>query len=200
MRNLSLFCLIVLIATLSACGGTGKVYSLRDRGEGLGWVFYVDPDNAKLLPEGKKYLEVTSFDQSPAVGIAWGEGAATGSIATAVGTGQANTDKIIATKGAGTYAARLCRDLVSGGFSDWFLPSKDELNKIYINLQKGVDENGVAYPPAGVGTFTNDYYWSSTEINSELALEQVIDSSDVDHAPFDNFKQATASVRCVRAF
>ena len=47
-------------------------------------------------------------------------------------------------------AARICGDLVLGGYSDWYLPSKDELNKLYINR-------------IAIGGFANNYYWSSTE-------------------------------------
>ena len=50
------------------------------------------------------------------------------------------------------YAAKKCLDYSYGGYDDWFLPSKDELNLIYHNLHK-----------RGLGSFANDYYWSSSE-------------------------------------
>jgi hypothetical protein len=48
-----------------------------------------------------------------------------------------------------------------GGHTDWYLPSKEELNQLYINLY-----------PTGIGNFKDDWYWSSTESDGK-AWEQV---------------------------
>ena len=70
---------------------------------------------------------------------------------TAVGTGFANTRRIIRTQGRRyTYAALLCTNYRGSGFADWFLPSKDELYLLY--QQKDV-----------VGDFIRGAYWSSSE-------------------------------------
>jgi hypothetical protein len=47
-----------------------------------------------------------------------------------------------------------CDELILGGYSDWRLPTKDELNRLYINLNE-----------KGAGGFLNtgECYWSSTE-------------------------------------
>jgi hypothetical protein len=57
-------------------------------------------------------------------------------------------------------AARLCGDLTEGGYSDWYLPSKDELNALYTNriAISGFDELA--------------YYWSSSEDDSDFAWGQ----------------------------
>ena len=56
-----------------------------------------------------------------------------------------------------TFAARLCNEysVTVGGiiYGDWYLPSKHELNLLY--LQKNV-----------VGGFASDGYWSSSEFNA----------------------------------
>jgi hypothetical protein len=49
-------------------------------------------------------------------------------------------------------AKTACDELILNGYSDWYLPSKDELKKIYVNLKK-----------VGVGGFAYNSYWSSTE-------------------------------------
>jgi hypothetical protein len=57
-----------------------------------------------------------------------------GATGTAIGTGRANTDLIIAQNGAGTdYAAGVARAYTGGGYADWYLPSKDELLAIIKN-------------------------------------------------------------------
>lgn len=73
-----------------------------------------------------------------------------GASGTAIGTGMQNTIDILNGCATAGIAARLCADYVSGIYSDWFLPSKDELLILYANK-------------TGIGGFANDYYWSSTE-------------------------------------
>lgn len=62
----------------------------------------------------------------------------------------------------GNYAARLCEVLsytVNGTtYDDWFLPSKDELDLMYTQLQA-----------KGLGNFSYDSYWSSCESSEEYA-------------------------------
>jgi len=89
-------------------------------------------------------------DQSS--GAQWGCYATTiaGADGTAIGTGTQNTIDIVTGCPTLGIAAKLCSDLVLGGFSDWYLPSIIELNKLYLNKDL-------------IGGFTNDYYWSSSE-------------------------------------
>ena len=82
-----------------------------------------------------------------------------GADGTALGTGNQNTIDIMAGCADAGIAARLCGDLTEGGYSDWYLPSKDELNKLYLNKDT-------------IGGFPVDYYWSSTEVNSTEAWVQ----------------------------
>ena len=76
----------------------------------------------------------------------------TGATLEAIGTGAFNTGLIIADQGFGFYAASVCDMADDGGFEDWILPSKDELEQIYINLKA-----------AGKGNFADEVYWCSTE-------------------------------------
>jgi hypothetical protein len=80
-------------------------------------------------------------------------------------------------------ANALCNNLVSGGFSDWRLPTKDDLNKIYFN--KSV-----------VGGFAAGYYWSSTEIGADYAWYQVF----TDGGQYWTIKSYSSRVRAVRFF
>ncbi len=91
-----------------------------------GIIFYLDRAKAHGLI-------AAPADQS--TGIQWynGTNKVTGATGKAIGMGQANTNALITAQGAGSYAAKLCDDLVLGGYRDWFLPSKDELNELYKN-------------------------------------------------------------------
>jgi len=110
-----------------------------------------------------------------------------GGTGTALGAGAANTAKIIAQSGAdSTYAAGLARAYNGGGHCDWYLPSKDELNKLYLN-------RGVI---GGFQTTTRPWYWSSSENNASHAWNQYFGSSNQTYYN----KYNTSRVRAVRAF
>jgi hypothetical protein len=83
--------------------------------------------------------------------------------ATGIGTGKTNTDAIVAFCG-GASAADSATAYRGGGFSDWFLPSKDELNATYLNLKVG-----------GLDTFSaGDVYTSSSESTTTTVWMQDI--------------------------
>ena len=122
--------------------------------------------------------------------IQWYNGSYTTTSATGIvlGTGQANTTAIVANQGAGSYAAQLCDDYTNdatgtGVYSDWFLPSKDELNKLYINK-------------AVVGGFADVNYWSSSESSAYYAWTQGFGNGYQSYL----YKNYVVRVRAVRAF
>jgi hypothetical protein len=101
--------------------------------------------------------------------------------------GAQNTKKSIARAIAESSicnAASVCDNLVSGGYTDWYLPSKDELDMMYVNLHL-----------QGLGNF-NIYYWSSTEDDSDNAWGQNFGNG---HRRND-YKYYPSDVRAVRAF
>jgi len=128
-------------------------------------------------------------DQS--TGLVWWNGAntTTGATGTGLGTGQANTTAIVNSQGAGNYAAQLCNDLVLGGYGDWYLPSRDELNKVY--------ENRLIVSSGNV-------YWSSSEERNDNAWAQSFfvgnppDLNDKNYGTNDKFTEYY--VRAVRSF
>ena len=116
-----------------------------------------------------------------------------GADGTAFGTGNQNTIDIINGCSEAGIAARLCGDLVLGGFSDWYLPSLDELNELYINR---VAIGGFA-AILGVDKDPLNYYWSSSEIMwNTLARGQNFGDGD----SYTEFKDSTFNVRAVRSF
>jgi hypothetical protein len=124
-------------------------------------------------------------DQS--VGAEWGcQGTAiAGADGTAIGTGAQNTIEI--EDGCTTVgtAAHFCANLTLNTYSDWFLPSQDELGAMYINLKVN-----------GFGGFAADWYWSSTEYGNNVAWRQ--DFYNGNQANF--LKNNSRYVRAVRAF
>ena len=106
-----------------------------------------------------------------------------GADGTAIGTGNQNTIDIMTGCNEAGIAARLCGDLVLGGYSDWYLPSKDELNKLYLNR-------------VAIGGFTSNDYYSSTEFGSYAAWYFYFG----DGSAYNDSKSDAYYVRAVRAF
>jgi hypothetical protein len=100
-------------------------------------------------------LIATSTNQS--TGAQWGcSGNSISGTSTTLGTGLANTTAIVSGCATTTNAASLCNNLTSGGYTDWYLPSRDELTKLYTNR-------------ALIGGFNNVSYWSSSQSSSTTA-------------------------------
>ena len=145
--------------------------------------YILQPGDPGYKSSVKHGLIAATSDQS--IGIQWYNGSfiTVGDTATAIGTGMANTNAIIAAQGVGSYAASICKAYNGGGYSDWYLPSKDELNELYMNQ-------------IAVGGFSSNYYWSSTETSNGDAWSQYFGSG------FQNLssKGYPYGVRAVRAF
>jgi hypothetical protein len=155
--------------------------SVGQTGPGGGIVFF----NKGNTNGGWQYLESATSDQS--IGIAWGcNGTSIPGTQLTVGSGEVNTSLIVAGCNEAGFAAKLCNDLVSGGQSDWFLPSIDELNLMYINMHLNSQ-----------GNFnTSAYNWSSTEFDYDNAWLFVFDNG----IAYSVAKYSTNYVRAVRAF
>ena len=159
--------------------------SIGDSLEGGKVAYILTSSDAGYDPTLIKGIIVATTDQSS--GIQWYNGAytTTGATGTAIGTGLSNTDAIIASQGATStnYAAGLARAYGGGGYSDWYLPSKDELNQLYLNR-------------VAIGGFTNNYYWSSTEATQFFSWRQNLNGGTQDTLG----KSGLMYVRAVRTF
>lgn len=120
------------------------------------------------------------------VNITWGNGSnlQTGASSTALGTGNTNTNTIVNLLGNGSYAAKLCTDLVLNGYNDWYLPSRDEMSKMILNKN-------------AIGGFTSANYWSSSEYDISNAYYSNFTSGSANLIGSKNF---VSNVRAVRSF
>ncbi len=169
--------------TWAAAGGGSPVHSIGES-YGGGIVFYV-------YDNGQHGLIAATADQS--TGIQWYNGTYryTGTTGDGLGAGAMNTAMIVATQMAdnqtGNFAAKVCADysVTVGGvtYGDWYLPSKYELNLLY--LQKTV-----------VGGFASGSYWSSSENGNIAAWYQGFGDGSQDYYG----KNGPGYVRAVRAF
>jgi hypothetical protein len=140
-----------------------------------GVVFHVDGS-------GVHGLVVAATD---AGSYAWGCVGTSIATGTALGTGATNTAAIVAGCGDANTAAKVADGLVLNGYSDWFLPSKDEMALIVTNL--GMQ---------GLGGLTTDRYWTSSQIDTSWAFGGYPLYGYVDWV----HRSSAARVRAVRAF
>ena len=121
------------------------------------------------------------------IGAEWGcyTKILTGADGLRLGTGNQNTIDIIAGCSTSGIAARLCGDLVQEGYSDWYLPSKDELNKLFLNK-----------PAIGGFTSGKDNYWTSSEGSFDDAWIQNFITGGQSNPRKDNIY----AVRAIRSF
>ena len=166
---------LTLYAQWSVIGGTGPAGGL---------IFYVKEDG---YSDGWRYLEAAPA--STELSKWWSNSVTTVTTDTTVGTGKTNTTIIVDWLNSNSEtdrAAQLCEALTEGSYSDWYLPSKDELNKLYLNKDT-------------IGGFNDSIYWSSSERSAYSAWLQNFD--DGDQYDGSKFKEgSTYRVRAVRAF
>lgn len=152
-----------------------------------GVIFYIyqEGDTGYVAGEVHGLIAATADMSSTA---AWGcRGTSIVDTSNAIGTGAANTAAIIIGCSDPSIAAKLCDDYTIDDngvtYDDWFLPSKDEFNKLYEQKDE-------------VGSFANGFYWNSTQAERYNAFAQDIDNGS---QGIDN-KNNPKPVRAIRAF
>jgi hypothetical protein len=138
--------------------------------------------------------------------------------------GPQNTADMVADGNSTVYpCAHFCNDLVTGGFSDWYMPAKNELEVCYFNLKpstttndtsSGINPNAVPtrasnytsgnpaqtsatdFRTTGAEDFALDFYWCSTEFSATQAKRQTFNDG-YQHTRYKNYSFIVRAVRRV---
>jgi hypothetical protein len=137
---------------------------------GGGKLFFINPD-------GISGLVAAPFDQGQA---AWLCNPGVSGLTS--NDGLFNTNQIVAGCSE-NGAARICFNLVLNGFSDWYLPARDQLNLMFQQQ-------------AAIGGFNGNYYWSSTPFSGSLAWAQTLPTGTQSTLPKSN----PYNIRAIRNF
>jgi len=117
-------------------------------------------------------------------GAVWG---CQGTVTNAVSDidGASNTVLINNACNSPSIAAKICSELNAYGYSDWYLPAKDELNCLYT------ERNNIG----GFNTMSGIVYWTSTETSANWAASQNFNNGQQANI---SQKQGACRIRCVR--
>ncbi len=123
---------------------SGKTFGTDYAG---GYVFYNNGNGGGLV----------SSKVNQAANVKWSNvtGTAVGTTGSAIGTGLANTNAIVAQSGHTSSAAQHCLDYSDGTYDDWYLPSQDEAKLMYTHI--------------GSYLLSDSPSWSSTETSATTA-------------------------------
>jgi hypothetical protein len=189
-----------VIYTVTAEDGTSQAYGVtvtvaapvigQSYGGGKIAYFFVPGDTGYVAGETHGLISAAA-DQAPS---SWSNIAGTliGWPAHWLGNGRGRDNttaivgQVVGAVSCTSGAAYLCDHLVEGGYSDWFLPSRDELGKLYDNRD-------------AIGGFTTNGhfgYWTSSELDAYGALTQDFTGGFQGHG----VKYGTYKVRAVRYF
>lgn len=136
--------------------------------------------------------------QNLAVGVPWANNINTsiGAPAKSLWDGENNSNAIIAASWHTSSAAALCINSTNSGYSDWYLPSIDELKLLREN-SFSIDKSFSSIPGASPLTIPNNYtYWSSTETIPLHALSMYYLNSVI----VASNKSTNFAVRAIRSF
>lgn len=147
----------------------------------------------------QKYLIVSINDQS--TGQTWSNitSVLIGSTAQSSWNGLSNSDAIVAQTGETISAASICLNLFSGGKSDWYLPSIDELSLLWhnrFNVNRTLSGNSSYGSIASAETLGGGDYWSSTELDSSSSYFFYFSRGHI----FGSQKNVPNRVRAIRSY
>jgi hypothetical protein len=148
--------------TINSSGGTAFTYEIGEYVANQGGVIF----HRYLEGGNENYLVVALTNQSTSQVWSNIDNELIGPTAQSLWDGLSNSNAIVNQPGETSSAAALCLNLTSGGKNDWYLPSIQELNKLwnnYLEVSKTLSQTSGA-------TLLNDQnYWSSVEVSDDTA-------------------------------
>ena len=182
----------VLALTMTTCENEADSDPTYEYGPGGGIIFYHSEAGFTMTDDPKvyHYLEAALTDFGA---LAWAtevfESTGIAGTETGFGTGKKNTALILAVD-ENAPAAKACDTYSKKGCTDWFLPSKDELNVLY--------EFYAAHGSGSYANFKRKDYWSSSQKSSDYAWAQ--DFYDGEQSEIYKWWYQTVYVRAIRAY
>ncbi|MCH2023522.1 MAG: DUF1566 domain-containing protein [Saprospiraceae bacterium] len=173
-------------------------YTIGDLGPAGGIIFYLAPNTTTDLDgDGTPDIGLECAPVNQSSGAPWGCWSTfiSGAAATGIGSGATNTAAILLGCAAANIAADICTNLSLGGYSDWFLPSRDELDLMY-QRRTIINATAIANGGSSLASGYYNYYWTSTQTGSKNAWRRRFYNGD----HFSANKNFSYFVRAVRAF
>jgi len=190
-------------------------------GQAYGGGFYAGQISTTANGVATHYLVVGPLSTANSASVQWKTTATSTSGTSSVIDGPTNSTTM---NNASHPAAQFCEGLTIGGFSDWYMPAKNELEVCYFNLKptttnnntnSGTNTNAVpsrgsnytsgtpaqtsaaAFQTGGAQAFQAESYWSSTEASATNAWGQYF-GAFLSGGQYDGGKDNSKSVRAIR--
>lgn len=211
----------IMLAFIGGGGGGGPPTVI---GQVFGGGYYAGQISTTANDVATHYLVVGPVASAQST-LKWKNANTTTSGADSAIDGPQNTADMVADGNSTVYpAAHFCNDLVIGGFSDWYMPAKNEVEICYYNLKpttqsnntsSGINANAVParagnytsgtpaqtsaanFQNTGAEDFTAGLYWTSTGVSGSalMAWKQYFSSGNQSNDPY---KSQAHDVRAVR--
>ena len=147
--------------------------------------YYLQPGDEGYVSGEIHGLVAATEDQG--VGSSWGCPGSIVSTTPSIGAGLSNSQQIVLNCADPVFAAKTCIDLSLNGYTDWYLPSYEELRKMRQNLLLN-----------GLGNFFPSWYWSSHQFSGATAGSVNFNTNQTEVGNFP--KEYTYRVRAIRMF